>query len=104
MTVMTRLKKSVITGVLVSAVITGFAATRRHAHLAAAAARSTAPGQPESVNQILVTGFAGFAVAVAAVVFAAATLVAIRRRRRLLQHYGASAATPRTYSGYRGGW
>ena len=103
MTAMTRLKNSVITGVLISAVITAFAATHRHAALAAAAARSTAHGQTESVNQILVTGFAGFAVIVTVLAFTAATLVAIRRRRRLLQHYGAGAAT-RTYSGYRGGW
>lgn len=104
MTTQSRLEKSAITGLLTSTVITGFAATRRHAYLAAAAVRSSAHGQHESVNTILVTGFAATAIAVTVLMFTAATLVAIRRRRRLLQQYGGGTGADRVYSGYRGGW
>jgi heme/copper-type cytochrome/quinol oxidase subunit 2 len=104
-TTKTRLQASALAGLLTAGAVTWFAATHRHAVLAADAARSAAHGQSESVTSILVIGFVATAVAVTVFVFIAASVVAARRRRRLLQqYYRGDTATGRIYSGHGSHW
>ena len=74
-----RLGKCAIAGVIAATALVVWADRKRHAQLAAAAARPV-NGHPTSVAYLLADGFAGTALIVTVVLFAVVTLLARRRR------------------------
>jgi len=74
-----RLGKCAIAGVIAAIALVVYVNSKRHAQLAAAAARPV-HGHPLSVAQLLAEGFAGTALIVTVVLFAVVTLTARRRR------------------------
>ncbi len=97
MTARTRFGTSMLAGAAAGAALTWFEATKRHAALAAAAAKPMAHGQHLSTTSILAAGFVATTVAVGLAVFTVAT-VYVRKR------YGRAAALAggRRRSGYGG--
>jgi len=78
-----RLLGSLILGAFAAAVVTGYAASYRHAALAASAARSH-----QTAGFILLSGFAGLTLFVAVIVFVLATVFAGRPRRAVRSRAG----------------
>src|ERR1035441_10934818 len=103
MSAKSRFTNSMLTGVLASAALTMYEATKRHAVFAAAAAKQPA-GQHVTASVILAAGFAGTTLAVALVVFILLTLRAGRRARKARQvTAGRQPAPARRYGGGGGG-
>ena len=74
-----RLGKCAIAGVIADTALVAWVTSKKHAHLAAAAARPV-NGHRVPVSYLLADGFAGTALIVTVVLFAAVTLTARRRR------------------------
>ncbi len=103
MSAKSRFTNSMLTGVLASAALTMYEATKRHAVFAAAAARPQPSGQHVTASVILAAGFAGTTLAVAFVVFILLTLRAGRRSRKARQAMAGMQPAP-ARGRYGGTW
>jgi hypothetical protein len=95
MTIRTRLILSILFGALVGGAVTAYAATVRHAALAAAAAKPAAG----SADSALAAGFIVTTLAVGLLTFALVSIRAYRRNRSVMPR-----AARRGQGDYGGGW
>jgi hypothetical protein len=87
-----RLFSSLLVGMAVAAVLTGYAAKYRHAALMASAAKS---GGHQTVTSILADGFIGTTVGVTVLVFVLATLGTRRQARATRRQDSTQRRRPR---------